>query len=365
MNIVFVAGPSRSGTTAFTRYLNQHPEIMIGIERFKWIPREEITPEIFSLDRMMAFEEEYEKRGTESRWWVHKRFVDQKDPEKLKWMGDKFPQYTRSLGLLSENNPGASFIITYRPVEEVAESYEARSNNPDDAWLGGRNGFLIGIRDWNRDLRRTREFIESGANPNVLIIGYHDFFYDNEKCIPLISRFLDLEFEESVRESWRETSEKFESGRRKKEPLTEEKQALVEQNADRETEAWILDYIKRQWEELELFPDEVARNLSRERRKMAARLAEERTRARLQSAGETPSQLEEIQGELEKERGKAESRQKENQRLRRRLRRLENQTQALQSSRVWKTFTVLHRLRETARHGAKRLKVTLDGLRKS
>ncbi|CAA9385864.1 MAG: hypothetical protein AVDCRST_MAG93-9451 [uncultured Chloroflexia bacterium] len=367
MNLLFVAGPSRSGTTAFVKYLNEHPEVLICVERFKWIPREEVTPEIFTLERIMSFEEEYEKRGTESRWWVHKRFVDRKDPAKLKWMGDKFPQYTKSLDLLSENNPGASFIITYRPVEEVAESHEARSNNPDDAWLGGRDGFMIGLQNWNRDLRRAREFIESGVNPNVLIIGYHDFFYRNEACIPLISRFLDLEFDGSVQKAWRDLSRDFESKRRGKEFLTEEQRALIDKHADRETEAWILDYMKKQWEELELYSPEAARATIDERRRYAISVAEERAKEknRPRPVRELRGRIEELEDKLEKERGKAEARQKKNRRLTRRLRTLEGQMQALQSSRAWKLLTILSLLRGKATDGARRIRASFGSSRKS
>lgn len=363
MNILFVAGPSRSGTTAFVRYLNQHPEVMISIERFKWIPREEVTPEIFTLERIMSFEEEYEKRGTESRWWVHKRIVDQKDPAKLKWMGDKFPQYTRSLDVLSRNNPGASFIFTYRPVDEVAESYEARSQNPDDAWLAGKDGFMMGIQDWNRDLARIRKFIESGVNPNVLIIGYHDFFYSNESCIPLISRFLDLEFDEAVRKVWRDTSQEFENKRRSKETLSDEQQALIEKHADRETEAWILDYIKKQWEELESRSPEEARALMKERRQQAIRAAEKADQA--QSKRQLRSNIATLEGELKEERARAKSLRKKNQQLTKRLENMENEMRSLRASRSWKLLMLLSQVREKTKDIAERIRANLSSSRQS
>lgn len=366
MNLLFVAGPSRSGTTALVKYLNEHPGVLICIERFKWIPREDVTPDIFTLERIMSFEEEYEKRGTESRWWVHKRFVDRKDPAKLRWMGDKFPQYTKSLGLLSENNPGASFIITYRPIEEVAESYEARSKDPDDVWLGGRDGFMIGIRGWNRDLRRAREFIESGVNSNVLIIGYHDFFYHNEACVPLISRFLDLEFDESVRKAWRDLSREFESNRRVKEPLTEEQQALIDKHADRETEAWLLDYMQKQWEDLERYPPEAARAIMDERRRHAILVAKKQAKEenRPRTVRESPGRIEELEEKLTQERSIAESRRKKNQRLTTRLRNLEGQMQTLQSSRSWRLLTALSLIRRKVMGAAKRIRANSGSSRK-
>ena len=39
MEYLFIAGCARSGTTAMARLLNQDPRILIGIERYKYIPK--------------------------------------------------------------------------------------------------------------------------------------------------------------------------------------------------------------------------------------------------------------------------------------------------------------------------------------
>lgn len=60
--------------------------------------------------------------------------LQSKEPENLKWIGDKQPAYYRSLRTVFKNNPGARFLITYRPVEEVAESFQERARSPHDHW---------------------------------------------------------------------------------------------------------------------------------------------------------------------------------------------------------------------------------------
>lgn len=280
MNILFIAGPGRSGTTALMEYLNDHPRVLVCQERYKWVPKRTVSPELFTPERILEFEEDYEKRNTEERRRYHAELISRKDSEELKWIGDKYPSYVKNLILLAVNNPGASFIFTYRPVEEVAESFEARSKNPEDPWLGGKDGFSLGIQNWNMSLQNVRDFIESGVNPNALILSYHDFFYHNERCVPLLSRFLELEFDESVRRAWRERSKSFEDDRREKEPLSESQQSLIREHADREAEAWILGRIQRQWEELEALSAEAARTLIQERRQFAVRIAQERVKSR-------------------------------------------------------------------------------------
>lgn len=253
MSVLFVAGPGRSGTTAFSSYMNQHPRILICRERYKFL-QPEITPDLFDPGRIL----DYRDGETNISRDYHEKLLSGKDLSQLRWVGDKTPSYVRNMPRLHANNPGARFIVLYRPIEEVAESYEARSKNPKDAWLGGKNGFEIGIRDWNVAMRRTRQFVESRARPEVLVVSYHDFFHRNEACIPLISDFLDLEFDPEVRRSWSNMSRSFEDKRRRKEPLSEEQARLIQSNRDYEAETWVLDRIQKQWDGLGGQPAEPA-----------------------------------------------------------------------------------------------------------
>lgn len=315
MNVLFVAGPGRSGTTAFSRYLNQHEEILVCRERYKFVPRE-ITPEFFSFEKILDHKDEETNLPRD----YHVDLLSKKDPAKLKWIGDKTPNYVRHLKPLAKNNPGARFVVLYRPVEEVAESYESRSKNPEDGWLGGKNGFELGIRDWNIAMRKTREFIQSNLEPEVLIVSYHDFFYRSESYIPLLSRFLGLEFGEDVRRAWRKTSLRFEQRRRQKEPLNEEQARLIEQNKDQNAEAWILDRIERQWKEPEkLFsPGGEAHDRPRSEEE------EERNR-KLQARRR---RIEDLETRLLEEQGKVSSLSRENQSMKFKIEELERRLRA-------------------------------------
>lgn len=244
MKPLFVAGSPRSGTTGLIDYLNQHPEILVCRERYKFVPLR-VDPSLLTFERIL----DYGEKETNISREFHMKLLAKKDPVRLKWIGDKYPHYVKYFKTLAKNNPGARFLVLYRPIEEVAESFEARSRNPDDRWPE-ENGFEAGVRIWNSALEYTREFIESRPNHNVLIVSYHDFFYRNEACIPLISRFLGVEFGESVREAWRTLSSQFEERRRSKEPLSEEQQAYIKANNDHAVEEWILVRMDEQWREL-------------------------------------------------------------------------------------------------------------------
>jgi Sulfotransferase family len=254
---LFVCGCARSGTTAFADYLNHHQEVLICQERYKMgVPRERIAPDLFTFERILDFkpketEKPIWKNGREFFVKYHTELLAKKDPARLRWIGDKGPFYVRCIDVLAGNNPGAHFIVLYRPIEEVVESWEARAKDPDDHWASNR-GTEEAVKVWNVALRKTQEFVESSLAPRVLIISYHDFFYQNESIVPLVSRFLGLKFDESVSRAWREASLEFESGRRRKEPLTEEQRVFIQEHADRAAEAWVLDRIEKQWREPEL-----------------------------------------------------------------------------------------------------------------
>lgn len=281
MKILFVGGPPRSGTTALVRYLNRHPGVLLCMERYKWVPPHLIRPDLFTFQRILDYRTgpRGDRGETNTPREHHVELLAGKDPERLEWIGDKTPAYVEKLRWLSENNPGASFILTYRPLEEVVESFEARSKDPEDSWRLG--GFKEGVKHWNAAMRSARNFLNSARNLNVLIVDYHDFFYENEALIPLLSSFLDIDIDQDLRDVWGEMSHSFEADRRSKEPLSDEMRAYLAANKDEAAERRVLSRIRRQREELDLYGPDALRALAEERRISAVRIAKESTRVRL------------------------------------------------------------------------------------
>lgn len=237
---LFIAGiPQRSGTTAFANYLNLHPQILICIERYKYGPGR-VTPDLFRFERIL----DYRRDETNIPRERHARLLEHKQAGRLRWLGDKRPNYFRHYTQLVADNPEAHFIVLFRPVEEVAESFQARERNGEDSWP---HGFEDGVKRWNLALRRTRAFVESGADAQLLLLPYHDFFSGHEAGIALVARFLGVEFEPALRAQWAQRSAQFERRRRQKQPLSEGQTAFVAQNRDRDHERWALELVDRQY----------------------------------------------------------------------------------------------------------------------
>lgn len=324
MRPLFVAGCQRSGTTAFTEYLNDHPEVLVCRERYKYIPWQ-VTSNHFSFERIL----EYSESETNVPEEQFVELLSRKDPARLKWIGDKNPDYYKLLGRLLRQNPGVRFVVLYRPLEEVAESFEARARDPDDHWPADYD-FERAVMLWNLALTRTREFVESGQGASVLVVDYHDFFHNNEACAPLVSRFLDIELDDVVLGSWRERSKSFKRTRRRKSELGEEQISLIRQNKDRAAEEWVLGRIERQRSDLESLFEQDSCGLAPPPQRPRPRNREH---------------IEDLERTLEQERRKADELAKQNRRLVRKRRELEEQLRAIRTSRSWRLIRALDRVK--------------------
>lgn len=332
MKPLFVAGCQRSGTTAFAEYLNQHQEVLVCKERYKYVPTE-VALDYLTFDRIL----DYREGETNVPREYHVELLQRKDPAKLRWIGDKNPGYFRHFEGLQEYNPGARFIVLYRPVEEVAESFEARARDAGDLWPGHLD-FEKGIQRWNLALQRTRDFIENDPDSRVLIIGYHDFFYRNDACIPLISGFLGIDIDVPVREAWKEMSLRFENERRTKEPIGRKREASIRKNKDHATEAWVLDRIDKQWSEPDLY---ISRD--EERGETVTTPTVTRTEARAPKAEQLERRIEvyeqrveELESSLTEAQRRARQLSKLNQQLTLQTQSLEQQMRDMQDSRTWR-----------------------------
>lgn len=337
---LFVLGASRSGTTALTNYLNEHEQMMICMERYKRVPGK-LTPELLTFRRVLDYEPQFEGGETNIARERQEDIVAGKDPAKLRWIGDKQGAQGKRYRLLTENNPGAHFLITYRPIEEVVESFQERSRESTSPVFAGKDGLKNGVAGWNRAMASTRDYLENNEESNGLIVSYNDFFYRPRNYAPLLSEFLELEFDEPILQSWELTTREFEGRRREKARITDEQAEYIREHKDHEAEEWMLERIARQWVEPGLYKKTTGRE--QHRQKVAAATSRERSRRKEET--EQARQLElrahELQDELTRETRKAEAAE-------RRRRALWHQMQAVRGSRSWRVLQGFQKLRSAA-----------------
>jgi hypothetical protein len=240
---LFVCGCDKSGTTALADYLNRHPKILVCQESSETTQQGEITLDPSTFERML--DPLPKEPGDAAPHNDGDRLIKppaellaNRDPSRLQWIGASNSDYLMRMESIAGNNPGARFIVMYRPIEEVAESWEPV--DADDR-QNSNGGFGRAVKTWNRGLQGTRRFIKESLIPRVLLINYHDFLYRTETVAPLISRFLDLEFDETV------TVELSDEVPRSVRVRSREKRSLIQKHANRAAEAWVLDRIEKQW----------------------------------------------------------------------------------------------------------------------
>lgn len=198
---LFISGCGRSGTTALAQLIGSHRSIVMGIERYGKLEREDnfaLTEELFATERFLEIREgdtfysDFDKFHCWDRELKSKIF----DPD-LKYIGDKKPTLFMVYDRLFEAFPNAKVIFIYRDIYEVAESWNKRAEHGVN-WPKHKD-YRQAVTSWNDSLENTLENIRSGKN--IVCVNYGDLFID-QKDISSIFESLGLDIDDSVKAAW-------------------------------------------------------------------------------------------------------------------------------------------------------------------
>ena len=178
-DLLFVAGLGRSGTTALMEVLVAHPEVALGVERYKRLyPRDEepVTADLFEEGRFFDFSDRLTNLTPElaPEWAAHY------DAMRAKWssaryVGDKMVAIR--LQHVWETLPDARFVCVVRDLEPVAASWEARAQDPEDRGWSADQDATKAVAGWNRSLRRVRRAVRQRPD-RAVVVEYDRFFGD-------------------------------------------------------------------------------------------------------------------------------------------------------------------------------------------
>ncbi len=204
---VFVIGCERSGTTPLVRLLGAHPNIALGMERYKFILREMrtqrspelLTPAHFERDRFLDF------RPTDTNL-VPPRFaefyarIEQRfDAGTITWAGDKvLPPDTFTTLALANHFPGARFVFTFRDLLRVASSFDVRAQDPEDPDWPARNDHEIAYRHWVEALDATDALVAKVGVERVFLVRPRRLYQRNGEMYRAMFAFLGLDTDPSV-----------------------------------------------------------------------------------------------------------------------------------------------------------------------
>jgi hypothetical protein len=176
---LFRGGVGRSGTTALADVFAEHPEIVMGMERYKglWGPRmAELTPPLFERERFFDFTDGL----TNIKPDVHERWARFYERQAAKWdtaryVGDKMTKVR--IDQLSKQLPEARFVCIVRAAEDVAASWDVRAHRASDVSWPERLDSARAIEVWNADNTRIRRAARQRPD-QALVVEYTSFFSD-------------------------------------------------------------------------------------------------------------------------------------------------------------------------------------------
>jgi len=216
--LLFVGGFPGGGTDLIKTIMNSHPEIYLNgempllknIEDYGYGPQSKFKSleEIQSFQHVLSkmnlwnnieninhdFSEEINKFDSLSRDEILK--VCFSKDERRVW-GNKTPQNTENIELLSNLFPDARFLIITRDVRDICLSWRDKWGK-DMIWCASKWSDRMSV-SWNASRRMEGK--------RVLFIRYEDLLLDTESTLQMICNFLFIPFSEKLLEHHKYTSE--------------------------------------------------------------------------------------------------------------------------------------------------------------
>ena len=210
---LFVCGIGRSGTTALTQLLNCHPEIALGIERYKRLYNDagDIGPALFEPGRFF--------RWSEAETNIDPAIVGDQAAfaEKLataRYVGDKFPHLINRTELLDRRFPQPLVLAIFRDPYRVAASWKARAENADDRWNPARDEYAA--------VGRINRFVETAIElhrerPERFALVEYERVFDPTDPRPLnnLMAWLALDAHPDLLAAWRANGATFQAAQAK------------------------------------------------------------------------------------------------------------------------------------------------------
>lgn len=238
-NQLFVCGVARSGTTALAQVLNAHPQVIVGLERFKGLVREEgiehYNADLFEKTRFFDFSDGLTNLTADSPH-IAARYRDFAAKfDQARYVGDKVPEMFRFLPQICAQFPAARFVIILRDVAQVAYSWQVKAADPRAGWHDTHDAARA-VPVWNRGIKNFWRHMRTEAHRTALV-EYDSFFGDPIGArLKALCDFLELPLTPEAQAGFDEAAELYRSHISKKDrALSPDKAELIESYANRRT----------------------------------------------------------------------------------------------------------------------------------
>lgn len=168
-NYIFISGAPRSGTSALTNALSNCDNTKIGMEFFidaiQLKDPKQLTPASFEPDALRA---SLSKKFSGDVLEAHLAEFAASNV-----IGDKHPHYHRQLGRLNQEFPRCRHLFIFRTLQDVANSFQQRCDNPDDE--GWKLADYKAIEYWCQGAANILDLHEK-APMKCMILNFRHFF---------------------------------------------------------------------------------------------------------------------------------------------------------------------------------------------
>ena len=175
---LFVCGTPRSGTTALARTLNYHPDIVLGVERFKlrYSDGEYSDAQLHSLfakDRFFAFSAE-DTNVSPDMAFARKYELSKRKFDSAIYVGDKSPRLYERLRFLRRTFLACRIVFMLRDPYHVARSWQMRAMDPEDQWQR-LNDYRAAVDEWNASIAHVARSIDMFRD-DLIVVTYEQLF---------------------------------------------------------------------------------------------------------------------------------------------------------------------------------------------
>ena len=190
---LFVCGCPRSGTTAMWRLLAASRQVVLGVERYA-LRMDRIERSMFERERFLKVEPGdtfYDDLHSFSPYYrnLPARF------DQARWVGDKSPRLYDWFDNLKAQFPGATVLMMFRNIYDVAASYKRRAQDENDTFWGRGQGVEAALGDWTRSIQafhRHRDGLD-------LVPVCYERLLSRHEGLEAVFAHLDLPLDDAVR----------------------------------------------------------------------------------------------------------------------------------------------------------------------